>query len=61
MSPELNLSYWIQKKAGRKTGYPLATVAYYGPDDTWASKVVVGIFLNACFGPIETVGPGSCQ
>ncbi len=24
-------------------GYPLATVAYYGPDDKWASKVAVGI------------------
>ena len=25
-------------------GYPVATVAFYGPDDTQASKVVVGIF-----------------
>jgi hypothetical protein len=27
-------------------GYPAATIAYYGPDDTHASKVVVGIFLK---------------
>ncbi len=25
-------------------GYPLATVAFYGPDDKRASKAVVGIF-----------------
>jgi hypothetical protein len=25
-------------------GHPLATIAYYGPDDTRASKVTVGIF-----------------
>jgi hypothetical protein len=27
-------------------GYPLATVAYYGPDDRFASKVAVGIILE---------------
>ena len=26
-------------------GYPLATVAFYGPDDKLASKVVVSVFL----------------
>ncbi|HEY3344623.1 MAG TPA: hypothetical protein VGJ97_06835 [Anaerolineaceae bacterium] len=36
-------NYWFQKKAQRKTGYPAATIAYYGPDDQFASKVVVGI------------------
>jgi hypothetical protein len=41
-----NPSYWIQKKAHRKTGYPLATIAYYGPDDTFASKVVAAIILS---------------
>ncbi len=27
-------------------GYPLATIAYYGPDDKIALKVVVGIILE---------------
>jgi hypothetical protein len=27
-------------------GYPVATVAFYGPDDTRASKVAVGIVLG---------------
>ena len=26
-------------------GYPIATVAYYGPDDTRATKVAVGIVI----------------
>src|SRR5579859_5733708 len=29
--------------ARRHTGYPIATVAYYGPDDKYATKVAVGI------------------
>lgn len=34
----------LQKKARRgDRGYPLATVAYYGPDESRASKVAVGI------------------
>jgi hypothetical protein len=34
----------LQKKARRGfRGYPVATVAFYGPDDQCASKVVVGI------------------
>ena len=34
----------LQKKARRRTRtYPLATIAYYGPDDQLATKVVVGI------------------
>jgi hypothetical protein len=32
--------------ANRKTGYPIATIAYYGPDDLFASKVAVGILLS---------------
>jgi hypothetical protein len=35
--------YLFNKLARRKTGFPIATVAYYGPDDQLASKVVVGI------------------
>jgi hypothetical protein len=27
-------------------GYPMATIAFYGPDDRRASKVVVGILLH---------------
>jgi hypothetical protein len=41
-----NPSYWIQKKAHRATGYPVASIAYYGPDDTFASKVVAAIILS---------------
>ena len=34
----------LQKKLRRGfRGYPLATIAYYGPDDARASKVAVGI------------------
>lgn len=41
-----NPKYWLTKMAQRKTGYPLATVACYGPDDRFASKVVVGIISS---------------
>ena len=38
----------LSKKARRgMRGYPLGTVAYYGPDDTRATKVVAGIRLVA--------------
>ena len=34
----------LRKKAARAfRGYPIATVAYYGPDKTYASKVAAGI------------------
>jgi hypothetical protein len=46
MFPISNPEYWIQKKANRKTGYPIATIAYYGPTDKLATKVVVGILLS---------------
>ena len=37
----------LKKKARRGfRGYPIATIAFYGPDDTLASKAAVGI-LNA--------------
>ena len=37
--------YALEKRGRLKTfrGYPLATIAYYGPDDSRASKVAVGI------------------
>lgn len=39
--PQRNI---LQKRARRGfRGYPVATVAYYGADDTFASKVAVGI------------------
>ncbi len=46
MSTPRNPQYWLAKKAHRKTGYPVATIAYYGPDATFASKVVVGIIVS---------------
>ena len=37
----------LAKKAQRGfRGYPVATVAFYGPDDRRASKVAVGILLR---------------
>lgn len=34
----------LQKKARRGfRGYPVATIAFYGPDDTTATKLTVGI------------------
>lgn len=37
----------LQRKARKGfRGYPIATVAYYGPDDRFASKVTVGIILQ---------------
>jgi hypothetical protein len=36
----------FDKLRNRKTGYSIATVAYYGPDDRFATKVVVGIQLS---------------
>jgi len=44
-------SQWYQNKLSRKhskgfRGYPVATVAFYGPNDMHASKVAVGIILK---------------
>jgi hypothetical protein len=37
----------LEKRARRgHRGYPLATIAFYGPDASRASKVVVGIVLD---------------
>ncbi len=41
-----NPKFWLEKRSHRKTGYPVGTIAYYGPDDKFASKVVVGIVLS---------------
>ncbi len=38
--------YQLEKRAKRGfRGYPVATVAFYGPDDKAATKVAVGIIL----------------
>lgn len=43
----------LEKKAKRgHRGYPVATVAYYGPDATRASKVAVGIIAEEGDPPI---------
>ncbi len=35
---------WLEKKAKRgMTGYPVGTIAFYGPDNRRATKVAVGI------------------
>ncbi|HEV2349382.1 MAG TPA: hypothetical protein VG028_05980 [Terriglobia bacterium] len=36
----------IQRAREGFRGHPAATIAYYGPDNTRASKVAVGIFLK---------------
>jgi hypothetical protein len=53
MATQRNPVYWLQKLAGRKTGYPLGTVARYGPDNSFASKVVVGIIPSEGAEPSE--------
>jgi hypothetical protein len=41
------LSDWLRKFAKRgDQGYPVATLAFYGPDDKKASKAVLGIILS---------------
>ncbi len=47
MPRSLGPRYWIEKKAQRKSRtFPVGTIAYYGPDDRFASKVVAGILLH---------------
>jgi hypothetical protein len=42
----------LHKKAQRGfRGYPVATVAFYGPDDTCATKVAVGIMRREAAEP----------
>jgi hypothetical protein len=45
MSLKLNLHKTALRKKAEKgfSGYPVATIAFYGPDDQRASKVAVGI------------------
>jgi hypothetical protein len=51
---------WYRDKLAKKSrkgfcGYPVATVAFYGPDDTHATKVSVGIVIyeGADADPVE--------
>jgi len=44
----------LKKKAQKGfKGYPIATVAYYGPDNKLASKVAVGIIVQEDADPID--------
>jgi hypothetical protein len=36
-------TFFHKKLHSRPSGYPVATIAYYGPDDQTATKVAVGI------------------
>lgn len=45
---------WIAKKARSGfRGYPIGTVAYYGPDNRRASKVVVAVFEGPDSEPVD--------
>ena len=35
--------YFNEKFRNQRSGFPIATIAYYGPDDETATKVAVGI------------------
>jgi len=38
---------WVDRKSRPGfRGYPIATIAFYGPDDKLATKVVVSVFLR---------------
>ncbi len=41
-----NPPFELKKKMRRRTGYPVATIAFYGPNDKFASKVAVGIVFS---------------
>lgn len=43
MSPKAWSARLRRKWEGKGPGYPLATIAFYGPDNRYASKVVVGV------------------
>jgi hypothetical protein len=43
---------WLRKFVARgDKGYPVATLAFYGPDDKKASKAVLGIFASKAAEP----------
>ncbi|MFQ5659498.1 MAG: hypothetical protein ACE5GZ_03670 [Gammaproteobacteria bacterium] len=46
MAQGKNRKYLIKRARKGRKGYPIATVAFYGPDNKRASKVVCGIIMN---------------
>jgi hypothetical protein len=55
MKANQDLKRSLERIALGKSGYPAATVSYFGPDDRFASKVVVGISFGAPHGDIDRV------
>lgn len=44
MNPEKSVErFFYGKLPSKRIGFPIATIAYYGPDDETATKVAVGI------------------
>lgn len=41
---QAELKYWLEKRLGRKTGFPFASITFHGQDETSASKAQVSIF-----------------
>ncbi len=55
MRPNSQAARWIEKKArAGYRGYPIGTIAFYGPDDKRPSKVAVNIVLWPDTEPVET-------
>jgi hypothetical protein len=44
---------WLAKKSKGFRGYPVGTIAFYGPDDQRASKVAVGVIAAENAEPFE--------
>jgi len=44
---------WLAKKSKGFRGYPVGTIAFYGPDDQRASKVAVSIILTEDAEPMD--------
>jgi len=54
MKPGWQPSKWLKKKAKAGfRGYPVATIAFYGPDNHRASKAAVGIIAAPDTEPLE--------
>lgn len=54
MKPGWQPRKWLEKKAKRGFhGYPVGTIAFYGPDNRRATKVAVGIASGAQSGAVE--------
>ena len=44
---------WLEKKSKGFRGYPVGTIAFYGPDNQRASKVAVGVIAAEDAEPFE--------